>query len=255
MRPRSIGWAAIIGIVPFAGFFSKDAIVSSVWSEGRVVIFAVAVVAASLTAFYMTRMFLLAFFGEPRWSEGVHPHESPRVMILPMAALAFFAVIGGAFNLPEGLPFRGTLRLDRFLAPVIGTAHEKGALGIVVLLWAASAGGALAAWWIYGVDLARRAAVRRRLGPVNTLVRHKFFVDEIYATVIVAPVRLGASFFAGVFDRRVIAGAVNGAATLVARASGSWRRVQSGFVRNYAIGLLGGAAVLVAYFVLRSGRG
>jgi NADH-quinone oxidoreductase subunit L len=124
-----------------------------------------------------------------------------------------------------------------------------------VLLWAASAGGALVAWWIYGVDLSRRAAVRRRLGPVNTVVRHKFFVDEIYATTIVAPVRLGASFFAGVFDRRVVDGAVNGAATLVARASGSWRRLQSGFVRNYAIGMLGGAAVLVAYFVLRAGRG
>jgi len=251
----AVGWAAIIGIVPFAGFFSKDAIISSVWSEGRVVIFAVAVVAASLTAFYMTRLFVLAFFGEPRWSEGVHPHESPAVMVLPMAGLALFAVIGGAFNLPEDLHVRGALRLSRFLAPVIGSTHEKGALGIVVLLWAASAGGALAAWWIYGVDLSRRTAVRRRLGPVNTIVRHKFFIDEIYATLIAAPARLGASFFAAVFDRRVIDGAVNGTATIVARASGSWRRVQSGFVRNYVIGVFAGAALIVGYFVLRSGRG
>ena len=247
----AIGWAAIIGVVPFAGFFSKDAIVSSVWTEGRVVIFAVAVVAASLTAFYMTRMFVLTFFGEPRWSEGVHPHESPRVMLLPMAGLALLAVVGGGVNLPEGL--RGALRLDHFLAPVVGSAHHEGALGIIVLLWAASAGAALVAWWIYGVDLSRRLAVRRRLGPINTVVRHKVFVDEIYATVLVAPMRLGASFFAGVFDRRVIDGAVNGAATLVARASGSWRRVQTGFVRNYAIGLLGGAALLTLYFVLRAG--
>jgi NADH-quinone oxidoreductase subunit L len=249
----AIGWAAIIGIVPFAGFFSKDAIVSSVWSEGRVVIFVVAVAAASLTAFYMTRMFVLAFFGSPRWSEGVHPHESPSVMILPMAALALLAIVGGAFNLPEGL--RGALKLDRFLAPVIGSAHHKGAAGILVLLWVVSAGGALVAWWIYGVDLSRREAVRRRLGPVNTLVRHKFFVDEIYATLIVAPAQLTASFFAGVFDRRVIDGGVNGVATVVAKASGSWRRLQSGFVRNYAVAILGGAAVLVAYFVVRSGRG
>jgi NADH-quinone oxidoreductase subunit L len=176
-------------------------------------------------------------------------------MILPMAALALFAVVAGGFDLPSYLHIRGTGRLSRFLAPVIGTTHEKGAIGIVLLLTAAAAGGVLVAWWIYGVDLSRRQAVRRRLGPVNTLVRHKFFVDEIYATVIAAPVRLGASFFAGVVDRRVIDGAVNGAATLVARASGSWRRVQSGFVRNYAVGLLGGAAVLVAYFVLRAGRG
>jgi len=250
-----VGWAAITGVPLFSGFFSKDAIVASAWSEGRVVIFVVAVVAASLTAFYMTRMLVLTFFGVPRWSEGVHPHESPSVMILPMAVLALFAVVAGGFDLPEYLHLRGSGRLSRFLAPVIGTTHEKGAIGIVLLLTAAAAGGVLVAWWIYGVDLSRRQAVRRRLGPVNTLVRHKFFVDEIYATAIVAPVRLGASFFAGVVDRRVIDGAVNGAATLVARASGSWRRVQSGFVRNYAVGLLGGAAVLVAYFVLRAGRG
>jgi NADH-quinone oxidoreductase subunit L len=251
----AIAWGAIIGIVPFAGFFSKDAIIASAWSEGRILIFAVAVVAASLTGFYMTRLLVLAFFGEPRWSEGVHPHESPGVMVLPMAALAVLAVVGGAFDLPQYLPIRGVQRLSRFLAPVIGTSHEKSAVGIIVLLWAASAGGVLVAWWIYGVDLARRAAVRRRLGPVNTLVRRKFFVDEIYATAIVAPVRLGASFFAGVFDRRVIDGAVNGAATLVARASGSWRRVQSGFVRNYAIAIFGGAALMVAYFVVRAGHG
>jgi NADH-quinone oxidoreductase subunit L len=174
-------------------------------------------------------------------------------MILPMAALALLAIVGGAFNLPEGL--RGALKLDRFLAPVIGSAHHKGAAGILVLLWVVSAGGALVAWWIYGVDLSRREAVRRRLGPVNTLVRHKFFVDEIYATLIVAPAQLTASFFAGVFDRRVIDGGVNGVATVVAKASGSWRRLQSGFVRNYAVAILGGAAVLVAYFVVRSGRG
>jgi NADH-quinone oxidoreductase subunit L len=250
-----IGWAAISGVPLFSGFFSKDAIVGSAYSEGRIVIFVVAVVAASLTAFYMTRMVVLAFFGERRWSEGVHPHESPGVMVGPMAVLAILAVIAGAFDLPAYLHVRGAERLGRFLAPVIGTSHEKSAIGIVLLLTAAAAGGVLVAWWIYGVDLSRRMAVRRRLGPVNTLVRHKFFVDEIYATVIVAPVRLGASFFAGVLDRRVIDGAVNGAATIVARASGSWRRVQSGFVRNYVIGLFGGAAVLVAYFVVRAGRG
>jgi NADH-quinone oxidoreductase subunit L len=250
-----VGWAAISGVPLFSGFFSKDAIIASAWSDGRIVIFGVAVAAASLTAFYMTRLVVLAFFGGPRWSEGVHPHESPNVMVLPMAGLALFAVAAGAFDLPEYLHVRGAGRLSRFLAPVIGTAHERSAIGIVLLLTAAAAGGALVAWWIYGIDLDRRMAVRRRLGPVNTLVRHKFFVDEIYATLIAAPARLGASFFAGVFDRRIVDGAVNGAATLVARASGSWRRVQSGFVRNYVIGILGGAALMVAYFVLRTGHG
>jgi NADH-quinone oxidoreductase subunit L len=107
---------------------------------------------------------------------------------------------------------------------------------------------------VYGVDLQRREALRRRLGPVNTLVRQKFFVDEIYATVVVAPARVLASFLAGVFDRRVIDGAVNGVATVVASAAGSWRKLQTGFVRNYAVAVFMGAAGIVAYVVMRSGR-
>jgi NADH-quinone oxidoreductase subunit L len=111
----------------------------------------------------------------------------------------------------------------------------------------------LAAWLIYGTaDLERRAAVRARLGPVNTLVRQKFFVDEIYATVIVAPVRLAASFAAGVIDRVIIDGAVNGVATLVSRMSESWRKLQTGFVRNYAVAIFAGAALLVLFAVVRS---
>jgi NADH-quinone oxidoreductase subunit L len=247
----AVGWAAITGVVPFSGFFSKDAIVGSVWSEGRTALFLVAVITAALTAFYMSRLLFLTFFGKSRWSEGTHPHESPSVMVLPMVALAGLAAVGGLLNLPEGI--RGALKLDHFLEPILGTVHHESSPGIIALLWAVSAAGVVLAWWIYGVDLERRAAVRRRLGPVNSLVRHKFFVDEIYATLVVAPLRVAASFCAGVFDRRVIDGAVNGAGTLVTKAAGSWRQLQTGFVRNYAVAVLGGAAVVVVYFVLRAG--
>jgi NADH-quinone oxidoreductase subunit L len=88
---------------------------------------------------------------------------------------------------------------------------------------------------------------------VNSIVRHKFFVDEIYATLIVSPLRVLASFLAGVIDRRVIDGAVNGAGGLVSKAAGSWRRLQSGLVRSYAVGVLAGAALLVAYVAIRAG--
>jgi NADH-quinone oxidoreductase subunit L len=245
------GWAAITGVVPFSGFFSKDAIVSSVWAEGHTMLFAVAAVAATVTAFYMSRMMILAFFGKARWSEGTRPHESPSVMILPMAALAVAAVIGGVLNLPAIL--RGGALLDGFLEPVLGHAAHEEAIGVVLVMWALATVGVVGAWWVYGVDLERRAAVRLRLGPLNPLVRQKFFVDEIYATIFVAPLRLVASFFAGVVDRRVIDGAVNGAGSLVSRAAGSWRHLQTGFVRSYAVGVFGGAALIVAYVVVRAG--
>jgi NADH-quinone oxidoreductase subunit L len=224
---------------------------ASVWSEGHTVLFGVAAVAALCTAFYMSRLLFLTFFGKQRWSEGTHPHPSPAVMVLPMAVLAVAAILGAVLNLPGELP-RAAM-LDHFLGPVVGEAAHEEAAGVLIVMWALAAVGVLAAWWIYGVDLERREAVRKRIGPLNTLVRQKFFVDEIYATVFVAPVRLLASFLAGVFDRRVIDGAVNGVGTLVNRAAGSLRGVQTGFVRNYAVGVFGGAALIILYVVLRAG--
>jgi NADH-quinone oxidoreductase subunit L len=246
-----VGWAAITGVVPFAGFFSKDEIMSAVWTQGRPVLFVLGASAALLTAFYMSRLLLLAFAGTSRWSEGTHPHESPRVMVLPMAALAVAAVFGGSLNLPETV--RGGARLSLFLDPVIGKAAHSESIGVVLVMWTVAVAGVLGAWLIYGVDLQRREIVRRRLGPLNTLVRQKFFVDEIYATLFASPARLAASFFAAVVDRRIIDGAVNGIATVVSRAAAGGRLIQTGFVRNYAVGVLLGAACLVIYVVLRAG--
>ncbi len=247
----AVGWAAITGIVPFSGFFSKDEIVAAVWTEGHTALFVVAAIAATCTAFYMSRMMILAFFGKPRWSEGTHPHESPTVMILPMAVLAAAAAVGGVLNLPAGLPGAGLL--SSFLEPVIGHAEHTEPIGVVVVMWALAAVAVLGAWWVYGVDLERRAAVALRLGPVNQLVRQKFFVDEIYATVIVSPLRLGASFLAGIVDRRIIDGVVNGAGGVVSGFASSARKLQSGLVRSYALGIFGGAALIVFYVVLRAG--
>ena len=250
----AVGWAAITGIVPFAGFFSKDAVVASVWSEGRTGLFVAAAVAAALTAFYMSRLLFLAFFGERRWSEGVHPHESGVIMVLPMVVLAVGAVAGGVIDLPEslfGIHLRGALRLDGFLEPVIGRAAHAESTGVLAVMWSVAAIGVLGAWWIYGVDLERRMAVRRRLGPVGTLVRNRFFVDEIYSTLVVAPARLVAAFSAYVFDRYVVDGAVNGVATVVSKAATWGRYAQTGFVRTYALAVFIGTAAVVTYFTLR----
>jgi NADH-quinone oxidoreductase subunit L len=256
-----VGWAAITGVLPFAGFFSKGAIVGSTYGAGRMTLFVIAAAAAALTAFYMSRLLFLAFFGAPRWSEGTHPHESAPSMVLPMLILAVLAIVGGVLNLPAEIPgtqthIRGGLALDHFLAPVFLSEPVEAAesAGMIAVMWALAAIAVVGAWWLYGVDQQRRVVVHRWLGPARTLVRNKFFVDEIYATVLVAPARLAAAFFAYVFDRVVIDGAVNGVATLVSRASGAWRTVQSGFVRNYAVGVFAGAAVVLVWFVVRTGR-
>jgi NADH-quinone oxidoreductase subunit L len=246
-----IGWGAITGVLPFAGFFSKDSIMASVWAEGHTILFAVAAVAATFTAFYMSRMLFLAFFGTSRWSEGTHPHESPNSMVVPMGLLAIASVIGGALGLPPGFP-RAEM-IAHFLAPVIGEHAPPEGYGVMIVMWSLAAVGVLGAWWIYGTKLERRDAFRLRLGPVNSIVRQKFFVDEIYATLIVSPLRVIASFLAGVVDRRIIDGVVNGAGGLVQNVSGVLRKVQTGFVRSYAVGVIAGAALLVAYVVIRSG--
>jgi NADH-quinone oxidoreductase subunit L len=245
----TIGWAAISGFLPLAGFFSKDAIVAEVWGGGQTGVFVLLALASVLTPFYMSRLWFLTFSGEPRWSEGTHPHESPPSMIVPMVALALLSIVGGILNLPGHLSISGIL--PRFLSPVVGRPHEAESIGVAVFMWAISVFSVFVAWVIYGARIVDRHALRERLGPVNTLLRNKFFVDEIYATLIVSPARLIAAFFAYVVDLRIIDGAVNGTATVVDRAAGSWRKVQSGFVRNYAVAVFAGAAGMVVYFAVR----
>lgn len=245
-----VGWGAITGFLPFAGFWSKDSIMAAVWHGHHTALFVVATIAATLTAFYMSRLLFLTFFGAPRWSEGTHAHESGPSMIWPMAILAVGAMVGGVINFPAWLP--GGLALDKFLSPILGEAeHHTESFGVPLLVWAVSAIAVVAAWWTYSADLTRRETLRRRLGPINTLVRHKFYVDEIYGSLIVAPLRLFAAFLAYVFDTRVVDGVVNGLATMTTAAAGSWRKVQTGLVRQYAVGIMLGAAVFVAWFALR----
>jgi NADH-quinone oxidoreductase subunit L len=246
----TVGWAAITGIVPFAGFFSKDAIVATAWTGGRTGLFVAATAGAALTAFYMSRLLFLAFAGAPRWSEGTHPHESPAVMVAPMAVLALLAIVGGALNLPEGLPGAGLL--TRFLEPVTGRVLEGESIGVTVLLFALAAAGAVIAWGLYATSAEARAAARERPGPVFALLRSKLFVDEIYATLIVSPARLAAAFMYAV-DTRVIDGGINAIASGFSAAARSWRRLQTGLVRSYALALFAGAAGLVIWVAVRVG--
>ena len=252
------GYLAIIGIPPFSGFFTKDGIIESCFDKGGTsgdILGTVAVIGAAITGFYMTRMVLMTFMGKPRWEQEVpaerretpeagapgsapHPHESPAVMIWPMIVLAIGSVVVGGFLVVNN-------RLANFLAPVIGQAPAIHALFnltsditlVVVLL------GVLAAWTMYG-----RVEVPAIAPPGSLLTRaarQDLYGDAFNESVLMRPgqwlTRLSVYF-----DSRGIDGAVNSSAAAVGGSSGRLRRIQTGFVRTYALSMFFGAVLLVA---------
>jgi NADH-quinone oxidoreductase subunit L len=251
-----VGWLAIAGIPPLSGFFSKDAILAVTWEGGQAAAWLLALAAAGLTAFYMSRQFFLTFLGPSRLAEDVHPHEAPAFMTLPLRVLAVGAATAGLL----GLSLEGGA-ITRFLEPVFGEGRAR--LGeapfhIPEPLLAAIA----VAVGLVGIGLAfrlylqreadeRREALKARLGWLVTLVRNKYYVDEVYATLIVWPGKTLANLVAYGFDVRVIDGAVNGVGALVGRAAVGMRRVQTGLVRRYVMAMLVGTVVILALFVAR----
>jgi len=252
------GYLAIIGIPPFSGFFTKDGIIESCFDKGGTsgdILGTVAVIGAAITGFYMTRMVLMTFMGKPRWEQEVpaerretpaadtpgsapHPHESPAVMIWPMIVLAIGSVVVGGFLVVNN-------RLANFLAPVIGPVPAIHALFnvtsditlVVVLL------GVLAAWTMYGrVEVPAIAPPGRLL---TRAARQDLYGDAFNESVLMRPgqwlTRLSVYF-----DSRGIDGAVNSAAAAVGGSSGRLRRIQTGFVRSYALSMFFGAVLLVA---------
>lgn len=246
-----VGWLAIAGVPPFAGFWSKDEVLLYAAAK-HPALYAVGLVAALLTAFYMTRQVYLVFFGEARWSDGaaehgahgsVSPHESPAAMLVPLVVLAGLSIVGGGMQLPftKDLHF-----LERWLKPVVkgseasisGTwAYENKwlLLGVAVVVAAA---GLAAAWAVYA---------RRIVRPVEPRVLEQaWHYDRAIAHVVGGP---GRAAFDGIarFDAVVVDGAVEGTSRVARAIAGLLRRAQTGFVRSYAaIVVLGVVAVLVA---------
>ena len=244
------GWLAISGVAPFAGFFSKDAVLASAWADGQYALWAIGVVTALLTAFYMSRMYFRVFEGKLKVPEGVHVHDAPWTMAAALIPLAILAVVGGVINLP------GTLALEHFLDPVVGASHvPEGVtpwiLAGVALMVAAS--GILIARSLYMTRASnvRRAALIHTFGPVVNLARNKFYVDEIYGRAIVLPGKRLATFVSEVIDARVIDGFLTGIGKVTAGFSEGFRRVQTGYVRSYALVFLFGAVALLSVLVVR----
>ena len=250
-----IATLSIAGIPPLAGFWSKDEILAVLFAKGGyfVALWALGLLTALLTSFYMARQYFLVFDGEARWKEGVHPHESPRIMTVPLIILGALTVVIGFVN----TPFRFTF--EHFLAPAfegVSLAHPPGDgfLVAALALVSVSAGvvGIAIAYLLYhhaSEDTRERllARVRRPLMAWE----HGYWVDEAYGTLIVKPGMRVAVWSAEFFDQRIVDGLVNGVGVAVRRIGDRLRPLQSGFVRSYGALLAAGAVGMVAWIVAR----
>ena len=238
-----IGWLAIAGVPPFAGFWSKDEILLAAWEQKNIgpLLWVVGLVTALLTAYYMSRQVILVFFGDQRWDDDVHPHESSWTMTTPLCVLAVAAAAGGAINLPL---VKDWLVLEHFLEPIFHHPHHfsSGTATKIALAVISVAAG------LIGISIAVLSWMKRRI-PTDRLepefLENAMYVDSSYARVVGGPGTTGFQKTAD-FDRRIVDGGVNGLARAVMKLGQLIQPTQSGYMRNYAVGVaLGALAILV----------
>ncbi len=294
------GWLAIAGIPPLSGFFAKGDVLENAFAHFPI-LWAIGLITALLTAYYMTRLFALAFLGDDRWrrlidtrpstvdalaaedaaahahasadasadadvaagahevagapgepadhgSDNAAPHESPWVMALPLVVLSVLAIAGGLLNLPGNVFHWDPLG---WLKPVFGTALYN-PVQSTSTRWVLSIADAVVA--LIGVGFGLRLWTQHTDIPAlePTALRKALYIDDIYDAVIGRPSEAFATFCATVIEAKVIDGAVNGVARLARGSGARLRRVQTGFVRQYALGIVLGTVILLAYMATRA---
>jgi NADH-quinone oxidoreductase subunit L len=240
-----LGYLAIIGVPPLSGFYTKDPIIDAAFGQGGTsgaLLGTAALIGAGITAFYMTRVMFMTFAGERRWEAEAHPHEAPPVMTSPMVVLAIGSVAAGGFLILSN-------RLLNFLGPVTGvppTLHGIWTWSGGVALVLVAIGGAIA-YLMYG---RREVPVAAPAGsPVTVAARKDLYGDAVNESLLMRPgqwiTRLSVYF-----DNRGVDGLVNTVAATFGGSSGRLRRVQTGFVRSYALSMFLGAVLLVGALLL-----
>ena len=268
-----IGWLAIAGVPPFAGFWSKDDILLGAWNDNKV-LWVVGLATALLTAYYMTRQIVLVFFGKERFLHDVntvaatdehdhahrgHPHESPALMLLPLVVLAGLSIVGGLINTPfseksefllkwlESAKIPGT-EASSFIGHVThvagGTKIALAAIATLTGLIGIAIGVKL---WTRGANPADQPALEL------PILQRAYGVDDLLGKAITKPGFALSTFLAYVVDTKVIDGVVNGVGTGVRFVGDNVRKLQTGYVRNYALGLVGGLVVILAWAIYRAG--
>ncbi|MET7580989.1 MULTISPECIES: NADH-quinone oxidoreductase subunit L [Streptomyces] len=246
-----LGYLAIIGFPGLSGFFSKDKIIEAAFAKGGTegwILGSVALLGAAITAFYMTRVMLMTFFGEKRWqpdAEGhePHPHESPKSMTIPMIVLAVGSVFAGGF-------FAIGDRFVNWLEPVTGYEHGHSPLSVATVTGATVVAlviGVGIAWAMYGRKPVPVLAPRGSL--LTRAARRDLFQDDFNHVVLV---RGGEHLTRSLVyvDHSLVDGVVNGTAASVGGLSGRLRKLQNGYARSYAVSMFGGAAVVIAATLL-----
>jgi NADH-quinone oxidoreductase subunit L len=236
-----VGYLAIIGIPPFAGFWSKDKIIEAAFND-NVVLGICALLGAGITAFYMSRVMFLTFFGEKRWNEDDHPHESPVVMTGPILVLAAGAAVGGLLLINN--------EIVKWLEPVVGHTEKEAFMpywaSLIITLAVVLAGLAVAFVLYLQRPVPRTAPVA---GPVVTAVRTDMYQDAINEALLMRPGQWATRFLVW-WENRGLDGLVNGLAAVLGGSAGRIRRLQAGFVRSYALTMFGGAAVMIVAVLL-----
>jgi NADH-quinone oxidoreductase subunit L len=240
-----VGYLAILGIPPFSGFFSKDKIIEAAFDKGGTsgwILGMCALLGAGITAFYMTRALVMTFFGEKRWAKDAHPHEAPATMTGPMILLAIgAAAAGGLLVMGHGL--------EHWLEPSVGALIEPethtiapGLLTIITL--ALVVAGAGSAWFAFG---ARPVPATAPVGVsfVTTAARNNLYADAFNESVLMRPGQWLTRALV-YLDNKGVDGVVNGLGASFGGGSGRLRRLQTGFVRSYALSMLGGTVIVLA---------
>ena len=243
---------SIAGIVPLAGFFSKDEILAGAFGANKL-LWTLGLAGAFLTAFYMLRLLYLTFYGNTRIAPEVYQraHESPPSMRVPLRVLGTLAIVGGLIGLPGSWHM-----LRRYLEPVlpVETGGEPPSALLEVGLMALSLAVVLCGIWVASALFLRRVdgqrCLERRLGEVYVALRRKWWVDEFYMAFVVGPLSTLARACSDWFDPKVIDGTVNGLAAAVGGLARGQVRSQTGRIRDYAIVILTGAFILALCLVL-----
>jgi NADH-quinone oxidoreductase subunit L len=257
-----IGWLCIAAVPPFSGFWAKGDVLENTWAA-HPALWVVGIITALMTAYYMSRLTGLAFFGRDRWSEAPidldtdmpdakhahgtipEPHESPQIMLIPLYILAFFAALAGVMALSAT-----HVSLAHWIDPVFGsnlyndhlTTGAKWVLGTVDGLIA-----------VIGVFVGLRLWIRKPEWPAleGAFLRHSWYINELYDTVIGRPSERLAAFAADVIDPKVIDGGVNGVSALVRKSGSVVRKTQTGYVRNYVLAIVLGTVLVLAFMLTR----
>ncbi|MCI0687249.1 MAG: NADH-quinone oxidoreductase subunit L [Sporichthyaceae bacterium] len=242
-----LGYLAILGVPPFSGFFSKDKIIEAAFNAGGSrgwILGGAALLGAGITAFYMSRVMLMTFFGQRRWAPDAHPHESPSSMTAPMVLLAIGSIGAGAF-LAVGD------RFARWLEPVVGEHHVGEHVltptTVTAMTLSVVAIGLLFAWFQYGRQPVPQVSP---IGsPFTRAARRDLYGDAFNEATFMRPGQYLTRLLV-FLDNRGVDGLVNGLAALIGGSSGRLRRLQTGFVRSYALSMFGGAALVAVALLL-----